>query len=85
MGTRIINETLDSALSPGDYVLVDSQQQGARKFDLGTALANIETAIDTSSGGIPSGGTSGQFLVKSSATDYDVEWVSLSTWSGGNY
>lgn len=35
--------------------------------------------------GIPSGGTAGQFLVKASGTDYDVAWMSLSTWQGGNY
>lgn len=34
---------------------------------------------------IPSGGSAGQFLVKSSNTDYDVEWMTLSTWQGGNY
>ena len=37
---RIINETTDTALaSSGDYVIVDSQTEGTRKFDLGAALA----------------------------------------------
>ena len=35
--------------------------------------------------GVPSGGTAGQFLVKSSGTDYDTEWVTLQAWEGGNY
>lgn len=35
--------------------------------------------------GVPAGGTAGQFLVKSSATDYDTAWVTLATWQGGSY
>ena len=45
---RIINETTDSALaSSGDYVIVDSQTEGTRKFDLGAGLAAIDTALGT--------------------------------------
>ena len=45
---RIINETTDTALaSSGDYVIVDSQTEGTRKFDLGAGLAAIDTALDT--------------------------------------
>lgn len=45
---RIINETTDAALaSSGDYVIVDSQTEGTRKFDLGAALAAEVTARDT--------------------------------------
>ena len=45
---RIINETTDTALaSSGDYVIVDSQTEGTRKFDLGAALAG---KVDTVSG-----------------------------------
>ena len=44
---RIINETTDTALaSSGDYVIVDSQTEGTRKFDLGAALAAEVTARD---------------------------------------
>lgn len=44
---RIINETTDAALaSSGDYVIVDSQTEGTRKFDLGAALAAEVTARD---------------------------------------
>ena len=35
--------------------------------------------------GVPSGGTAGQFLVKSSAADYDAAWVTLAAWQGGSY
>ena len=36
-------------------------------------------------GGVPVGGTAGQFLVKNSATDYDAEWLSsLPTFSTAN-
>ena len=45
---RIINETTDAALaSSGDYVIVDSQTEGTRKFDLGAGLAAIDTALGT--------------------------------------
>lgn len=45
---RIINETTDTALaSSGDFVIVDSQTEGTRKFDLGAGLAAIDTALGT--------------------------------------
>ena len=50
--TRIIDQTLDSALSAGDYIIVDSSSKGSRKYDLGTALGNIgggsEVTVTTS-------------------------------------
>ena len=39
---RVIDQTTDSQLSAGDYVMVDSQSEGTRKFDLGTELTNIK-------------------------------------------
>lgn len=36
---RIKDQTTDTALSAGDYVIVDSQSEGTRKFDLGSALS----------------------------------------------
>ena len=45
MGKRIIEETLDQALAPGDMVLVDSSTEGARKFDLGTELTTLKSDL----------------------------------------
>lgn len=39
---RIINQPTDAQLSPGDMVMVDSQGEGTRQFDLGTALNDID-------------------------------------------
>lgn len=39
---RIKDLTTDSALSAGDYVVVDSASEGSRKFDLGTELADLK-------------------------------------------
>jgi len=37
----------------------------------------------TNGQGVPTGGTTGQVLAKSSATDYDTEWVDASSGGGG--
>lgn len=42
---RVIDQATDSSLSAGDYVIVDSQSEGTRKFDLGTDLGNIKDAL----------------------------------------
>ena len=42
---RFIDQVTDTALSAGDYIMVDSSSEGTRKFDLGTKLAAIDTAI----------------------------------------
>jgi len=39
---RIKDLSTDSALSAGDYVVVDSASEGSRKFDLGTELADLK-------------------------------------------
>lgn len=39
---RVIDQTTDSSLSAGDYVIVDSESEGTRKFDLGTELTDIK-------------------------------------------
>lgn len=43
--SRIIDQTTDSVLSTGDYVIVDSQSEGTRKFDLGSSLNSLESNI----------------------------------------
>ena len=42
---RIKDLSTDSALSAGDYVVVDSASEGSRKFDLGTELADLKEDI----------------------------------------
>ena len=34
---------------------------------------------------IPTGGTQGQFLIKSSSTDYDCEWVTVPSSNGVSF
>lgn len=43
------------------------------------ALSYTEAVIDDKLGAIPAGGTTGQVIAKSSATDYDTEWSDVST------
>lgn len=43
---RVIDQTTDSSLSAGDYVMVDSQSEGTRKFDLGTELTDIKQDLE---------------------------------------
>ena len=61
---RIKDLSTDSALSAGDYVVVDSASEGSRKFDLGTELTSLKEELvqiyvsGTSliiNGGIPNG------------------------------
>ncbi len=40
-------------------------------------------ATGATGSGVPAGGTSGQLLIKSSATNYDTQWIDASTGSGG--
>jgi len=47
---RIKDLSTDSALSAGDYVVVDSASEGSRKFDLGTELDNLKEEIEQHSG-----------------------------------
>ena len=42
---RIKDLSTDSALSAGDYVVVDSASEGSRKFDLGTELTSLKEDI----------------------------------------
>ena len=40
--TRIIDQTTDSSLVDGDYVIVDSQNEGTRKYNLGKEIRDIK-------------------------------------------
>lgn len=47
---RIIDQTVDSALSAGDYVLIDSLSEGTRQFDLGSEIRDIKQDLETLTG-----------------------------------
>ena len=40
--TRIIDQTTDTTLVDGDYVIVDSQNEGTRKYNLGKGINEIK-------------------------------------------
>lgn len=44
---RITDQTTDTALQSGDYVIVDSQSEGTRKFDLGGELRDIKEDLSS--------------------------------------
>ena len=48
---RIIDQDADTSLSAGDYVVVDSQAEGTRKFDLGSELSGIKADLQELEGG----------------------------------
>lgn len=39
---RIKDQTTDTALTTGDYVIVDSETEGTRKYDFGALVARVE-------------------------------------------
>lgn len=43
---RVIDQTTDSSLAAGDYVIVDSESEGTRKFDLGAELTGIKQDLE---------------------------------------
>ena len=43
--TRIIDQTTDTSLVDGDYVIVDSQNEGTRKYNLGKEIRDIKTDL----------------------------------------
>lgn len=47
---RIIDQDNDQTLSAGDYVMVDNQSEGTRKFDLGSELSEIKEDLQTLTG-----------------------------------
>lgn len=47
---RIKDQTTDTALTTGDYVIVDSETEGTRKYDLGALAARVE-ALEQGGGG----------------------------------
>ena len=42
MGVRIKDQATDTALATGDYVIVDSESEGTRKYDLGSLESRVK-------------------------------------------
>lgn len=61
----------------------DYTTDGTAPVVLDTLNMYIE-AIQTATG-LPTGGTKGDILVKKSATDFDVGWMTFQEWEGGSY
>lgn len=53
---RVIDQTTDTSLSAGDFVIIDSQSEGTRKFDLGTELTDIKQDLSDLQAEIEGGG-----------------------------
>ena len=95
---RIKDQTTDTALTTGDYVIVDSETEGTRKYDLGALAARVE-ALEQGGAGLTE--TEKQLILtlfskaayaQDDAGDaYDVLetlWTTTTysvTWSGSNY
>ena len=56
---RITDQTTDTALQSGDYVIVDSQSEGTRKFDLGSEIRDIKADLSDLQAEIEGGGGGG--------------------------
>ena len=51
---RIKDQTTDTDLVAGDYVIVDNETEGTRKFDLGSELTDIKSDLaELEGGGVP--------------------------------
>ena len=81
---------IDSPTFTGTVTLPSSTTIGAvtaaEIARLTGVLSNIQAQIDEviAGGGIPAGGTEGQVLAKASGTDYDVEWIDVTSAGGGS-
>lgn len=53
---RVIDQTTDTSLAAGDFIIVDSQSEGTRKFDLGTELTGIKQDLEDLQEEIEGGG-----------------------------
>lgn len=72
---RIKDLATDSALQAGDYIIVDSETEGTRKFDIGSGLAG---KVNKPSGN----GTSGQVLKTNG--DGTTQWANESGGGGSS-
>ena len=64
---RIKDQTTDTALAAGDYVIVDNETEGTRKFDLGQKLVDIDDDITDVKSDL-------NYLGNEGATLYSITW-----------
>lgn len=79
-----MSDVLTVSYNGNDIITEDSSNSFVLPTKGKLMVDNIGITLATSSvsgGGVPSGGTTGQVLAKSSGTDYDTEWITIS--SGG--
>lgn len=97
-GTELSSDSIPAATStvmgvmtPSQYTKLDGIESGAEvnvQADWSeadsTSDAYIKNKPTIPAAGLPTGGSSGQVLAKSSGTDYDVTWVNQSGGGGGS-
>lgn len=81
VGSIKVNADLLGGIAAANYALKEDLDFIGLKSDEreGSAGEEIEKVPINADNGIPSGGTTGQILVKLSNVDYDVAWVDIST------
>jgi hypothetical protein len=71
-----VNVNADWNATSGDTQILNKPTLGgAAALDVGTTSSTVATGDR----GLPTGGTTGQVLQKTSGTDYDVDWETLTT------
>lgn len=81
VGSIKVNADLLGGIAAANYALKEDLDFVGLKSDEreGSVGEEIEEVPINADNGIPSGGTTGQILVKLSNVDYDVAWVDIST------
>lgn len=77
--------TITSIAGGHSVTITDKDHPSGQSFNVMDGLDGQTGQTGPAGPGVPSGGTAGQFLVKSSSIDYDAAWVTLAAWQGGNY
>lgn len=73
---------LSVAVTEGDVIQLDLEQVGSGSIT-GHLVLSLDILADDAQS-IPAGGTTGQVLTKTSATDYDTEWATGGGGGGGS-
>lgn len=82
---RVIDQTTDTSLSAGDFVIIDSQSEGTRKFDLGTELTSVKEDLSDLQEEIEGGGSGGLTTEIKQALHNILEKVAFIDGNGQTY